>query len=338
MRKFVMFLFILLLVLAACAMPDEAELLPPMVDEPREHSLWVVPVLRGDISYDSSILAAHAPASTANQSFVFANTPILEVFIAVGDRVEQGDVLASLSIPEVQSQFDNLSQRQRDILFEIELTNERRQLAESLGRPVASYDALLANLNFEYDFNAELFEYVTALNEERYLRASKDGVVTRINFAQGETPNRMTFAVIANVAFPYFLVEDDFALQMAVGDRFRMNIGADFFDVEVIDPIVLGLPFDEGAQAGAFLVFADTVASPPRLTSASVGRIIIYTEVVEDVIHVPNFLIHQRDGRDFVYVVEDGFVSLRYVDIGFVGAAYTEIVNGLTEGELILRD
>jgi len=317
-------------------MPDEIELLPPMVEPPAEAAFWVTPVERGDISYEVSVPAIAVLPQTANQAFSITASPVLEIFVQVGSAVREGEILASLDVPQVQGQFDQINARQAAIRFEIGLLNDRRQLAVNFDRPTAGYDAMLASLNTEFSLNAELLEQVEELNAERYLRASKDGIISEIRFAVGETPNMNTFAVISNIVFPYFVVQGDTAADMAEGERFTMVLGANRFAVEVVNPADFDFPRSEDAEHETFMLFAD-VTEFPRITGATAARVILYTEIRENVLFIPSSLLHENDERSFVLVVEDGFRAMRDVTTGFVGGGLIEIVSGLEEGELVLQ-
>jgi len=331
-----LFLICLLLVFVGCAMPDEIELLPPMVEEPREQAFWLVPVERGDISYDASVPAIAVVPTITNQNFSLTGAPILEIFVQVGSTVHEGEIIASLDVPQVQGQFDQISSRQAAISFEIGLLNDRRQLAVNFSRPTAGYDAMLASLNTEFTLNAELLAHVTELNEQRYLRASKDGIISAINFDEGQMPGLSNFAGIANIAFPYFVVQGDAAADMLEGERFQMVVGSTIFAAEVVEPDTFGLPRSEDAENEAFLLFAD-VTEFPRITGATNARVLLHTEIREGVLFIPNSLLHNFEERTFVFIVEDGFRTMRDVVTGFVGGGFTEIVSGLEEGELVLQ-
>jgi macrolide-specific efflux system membrane fusion protein len=55
---------------------------------------------------------------------------------------------------------------------------------------------------------------------------------------------------------------------------------------------------------------------------------------VEDVLMVPNTAINSRGGQSYVHVVlADGTTEERTVTTGLSNSQYTEIINGLTEGE-----
>ncbi len=62
----------------------------------------------------------------------------------------------------------------------------------------------------------------------------------------------------------------------------------------------------------------------------------IAVEKKENVLRIPDLAVFEKDRKDFVYVVQGGKAGLREVKTGLEGEDYTEIVSGLSAGELVI--
>ena len=58
----------------------------------------------------------------------------------------------------------------------------------------------------------------------------------------------------------------------------------------------------------------------------------------DDVLVVPNEVINASTDGDFVYIVEDGVIKIKPVELGTVSVTHTEIKSGLKEGDKVVND
>lgn len=65
----------------------------------------------------------------------------------------------------------------------------------------------------------------------------------------------------------------------------------------------------------------------------------VYTKIIagekENALIVPNTAIRFEKGREFVYVIKNGKPIKRYIKTGWISENYTEVLDGLKEGEII---
>ena len=58
----------------------------------------------------------------------------------------------------------------------------------------------------------------------------------------------------------------------------------------------------------------------------------------KDVLALPPNVVHRAGENYYVYCEdENGLKSVRYIKTGLVGSKYVEIVEGLAEGEMVIR-
>ena len=122
---------------------------------------------------------------------------------------------------------------------------------------------------------------------------------------------------------------------MLPGMYFDMQVLGEAFTGRVIDPVVYGVDGRRGtgdfAHPAAYLILLDA----PVISGTVFASVHIVAAEARDVFFVPNLAINRVGDRDFVYVVEDGVRVIRYVEIGIVGNAVSEITSGLYEGEQV---
>ena len=351
MRRPVFFCILLLpLLLTGCFMlPEEVPALPPpQIVQPSERTLSTVPVARGDVRLEANPIAVYMPARVEIQRFAANGLPVMGIFVSFGDEVLEGDILAALELTGIHEELYELNSRHTRLNLELELLNQRyelaRRLAEESGEPMddTPFAALRGDLRAELDLLERLMVHVDNLNEDRYLRATMDGVITNVAaFSEGMLTNtRVAIAVISDRAFSSFVVQGPMAELMYPGDRFEMTLEDEIFLMEVVNPDDFGFiraiqPLEEGDNviAEAFLAFVD---APPQ-GNATRGMVHMPFEEVLDVLYIPVSALHRHEGRQFVYIIEDGLRLIRDVVTGFEGEGYIEIVSGLVEGELVLK-
>ena len=53
---------------------------------------------------------------------------------------------------------------------------------------------------------------------------------------------------------------------------------------------------------------------------------------------LPSNVVYSADGKSYVYCEDaDGLKSVRYITTGLSGGKYVEILDGLAEGEMVIR-
>jgi len=347
-------------------LPGEAPALPlPYVSHPEERMFETLTVTRGDIRFEANPFAIYMPARVVSQRFATGGVPVLGIYVAIGDEVSQGDIIAVLDMPEIQNELDELYRRYTRLNLEMDILTERHGLAQRLGSADnAAFLSSQSSMRAEIELLERLLAHIGYQNEERYLRATMDGIITDVaTFVEGMvSDSRQAAAVISDQAFSSFVVQGESAELMNPGDRFEMTLANEIYLMEVIDPEEFGFvrdinPGGEGL-AEAFLVavyaLAEDTDDPddpdasagwmgaatwytPRQEFDSRGRIHMPLEEVLDVLHIPGSALHENEERRFVYVLENGLRAIRDVETGLEGGGLVEITSGLIEGDLVIQ-
>ncbi|MBZ0266774.1 efflux RND transporter periplasmic adaptor subunit, partial [bacterium] len=117
------------------------------------------------------------------------------------------------------------------------------------------------------------------------------------------------------------------------GQEITMHIDSTDSDllgvVRLISPIV-------DATTGTVKVTAEVVDHPEGTRAGDFAQMSIVTSKHDNVPLVPSHAVFEEQGQSVLYVVEDGKAVRRVVESGFVDGTRTEIVSGVSAGDLVV--
>jgi HlyD family secretion protein len=129
-------------------------------------------------------------------------------------------------------------------------------------------------------------------------------------------------------------------VRIAPGDPVRIEEwggeGALTGTVRLVEPDAFTEVSALGVEEQRVNVVADLAAPPPSLGSGYRVEAHIVTWQAEGVLTVPTSALFQRDGAWAVFAVEGGEAVLRPVEIGHRAAEAAEVLEGLSEGEVVI--
>jgi multidrug efflux pump subunit AcrA (membrane-fusion protein) len=73
-----------------------------------------------------------------------------------------------------------------------------------------------------------------------------------------------------------------------------------------------------------------------KLMPDMTANVLIFLDQRRGVLTVPNKAVQREGQRKFVLVLDKGAPDRRYVDVGWKDQSYTEILDGLREGDLVI--
>jgi len=333
-----MILFLLFLLAGCFAMPAEAPAPPLVVTVPEVSPPRTIIPAHGDVLRTSIISVQDVPVREERLVFGTPGLTVRGIYVSVGDWVAEGDIIAELELPYIQTRLD-AALREREWLMldlsQLQARHEHRlwEAAQS-GMPVddVSYitqqELILSRLN-GIDIR---IDYLQSRNDMRYLRTTMDGIVTTVlHFQEGMQSDALrTVATVTDQSQMIFRAQAPEPGLMRVGDYFEIYIDQVPYLAQVVDVEPLGL---------SEIVFLEVVGeNQPELTATTRSWIYLILEEARDVLFIPRSALRQTAARAFVYVLEDGVRVLRDVEIGVVGNNTVEIVSGLSGGELVLNE
>ena len=282
---------------------------------------------------------------------VGARTPgkVVELPINVGDKVDQGQVIARIEqddliakvklqeaiLAEARAEESRLSkdyERDKQLQAGHSISDQKFDLTEGLYEMAK---ARILKAQAELDFSKAQLSYAT-------ITAPIKGTVASVNTIQGETVttglNAPTFIRIIDLDRLEVLAYVD---ENDIG-KVRLNQGAIFtvaahpateFNGKVTS-IYPSATIQDNVVYYITSISGDN--SERKLMPDMTANVLIFMDQRKGVVTVPNKAVHREGQRKFVTVLEKGSPERRYVDVGWKDQSYTEILDGLREGDLVV--
>lgn len=336
-----------MLAAGGCGLLPEEEVAPtpPVLYAYEKVEYTMAEVTRGDIVATTKVTFRYKPTRQEMISFDVNGAALSGIYVAVGDNVEAGALLAELDDEGLAEQIESqreviagyertLASMKEDLDLELEgydiriaADPENEGLADARAAAVENYNVERETVDLRLSVAETKLSELEEASERRRLYAPIDGTVTYIkavdpsNFSSVAGEVFMTISDKSTLAFS----ADDSKAQglFAVGDEVEININGDLY------PSVITAA--EGKTAS--LEPVDHIAN---IDESSYGTVTIVTEGVYDVLCVPSSAVKSANGQPIVYILKDGVRTLHEVEVGFSTNGVTEIVSGLEEGEQVI--
>lgn len=336
------------LLLTGCGKTEEAPLV--MVDSEEDVvSYSLVQVTYDDVILTKKMDCTYSQSKAQEVSFNVTGKYVDKVYVSEGDVVKKGDLLCELSSSSLEEEIENLeySVKKNELKlsnYDMEEALDIQDLYTYGGAPSAervesikkSYEKkrTLTNDDLEFD-REELNKKRKELRESR-LYATLDGVVYNLKKnLEGSTSKAGT--VVMNIVDgsdckfevpgienkKYFKdgqpVDMTISFSSASGDYVLLPYEIDSWTDKMIFTVYTG-PENEGIDVGTR------------------GTITVVEDQKEHVLSLPKEVVHMAGDEVFVYLLnEDNIRTIKYITIGLYGDERVEILEGLSEGEKVVR-
>ncbi len=255
---------------------------------------------------------------------------VVELLVEEGDLVEEGQALARLDGERLRLELlaaeANLDKARAEFKRNGDL-NERGLISASM------FD------NLQYDLEALEAVYELKKLAYRYstIRAPINGVVASREIKQGQTleANDLAFRITdTSELIAYLQIPQSELPKFAVGHAADVKVasmpGTEFVaTIGRISPTI-------DTRNGTFRATAFIGNAAGDLAPGMFGRFTISYERHADALVIPATALIDEDDESTVYVVSDGTVSLRKVRTGIESDGRIEILDGLTEDDLVV--
>ena len=319
------------------------------VSEPVGTPVEVTTVTHGDLAAQARL---SGKVSAAREVSILAplSAKVTAVYVRVGDKVENGQVLFSLDKSDLQTSYSSLSS---------EYTRTKELLEAQVQQAQTNYDNTAALLEVGAASQLELdTARVTLLSAQTSMastlqqlednlqtlrdtmadadvKSTMDGMVSSLSVVVGATASPTSPAAVITERGSQVTVSVSEAVQpyLSIGDTAQVIISS--ASDEAIEATVRTISPSAGAMTQLFDVVLD-LPEGTTLTAGMFATVLFETERRENVITVPTEAILNDGVSQSVYVVEDGLASQRVLTTGLVGDGVTEVVEGLTGGEQLV--
>ncbi len=326
-------------------------------------------VVRGDVTYEleeelhlvNYVENKYGLSSKLMDSMMLKDVAFDKLYVSVGDKVKKGDVLLTMSSKSLEDEIDSYTEQKEKAQLEKIHYNNRTAIDNE-------EDNSMAIARCDQDINVAT-GYLTELESKKEnltIRADEDGEVIDISdqAISGTMSNTDGLLTIASGDDTYFL-ETEEKTTLSVGQivtstnkllRYDMvvtNVEKSSAGTKVYFKI-LGIEgkVENEAELAASLV---GMASPGDATETDAEndtkvsdreKIIVHgltvpiaEETRKDVLYVASSAVTERDGRYFVFMIDEhGARVSREIKVESVLGEYAIITDGLVEGDEVLAE
>jgi len=313
-----------ILALAGCfLLPQEDEYLQPPLRAPDRIEYTTVEVTIGSIADEVRGNGAVEARSGETVSFGAISGRLKDLHFNAGHDVQEGDLLAELLNDDLLEALE----RQEIYTRLAEIDFERNRRGSRLDREVAQLRLDLSKLDLK-----KAQENV----EKTFLFAPMSGRITySTNIKTGEyiEPFKSIFTIV-DMTDLCLRISSDFVSKVPLGATVRFTLNNETHYGTVVQVPSLN-PADVSDRNVAVIESESLNFDEIRLGAAFT---IIYERArVDDAIVIQSSLIRREGTRTYVVLLENGVPVERAVVIGISTTSYTEIIEGLFEGELIIQ-
>jgi len=369
MKRIAVILFSLLL-LTGCAKAPEEEVKIITEESSEGGSYSFVAVKRGTITNEIGINCKYVPGEQVECAFSEQDREVAEVLVERGDLVKKGQVLARQNVEEFEEsileeqhamEMAQLSIKQLQDMqaMELDIMKQSFEYQDKETRDEEEYKLNVEEINRAYeqqivDLQDEITVHGLRIQEyQSYIRngtltAPVSGVVmTSHSDLVGEISKSAEEVVTINrkedLVFESTELEKQEYLEEGVPYHVIVEKGAKQRVVEVFYR-----PDAEGVAESEAETDTETkiktlqfeVKSPDlQILSGDTGTIWVEKEKKENVLYLPNDVLYIGAGKAYVFVMgENGIRKICYVKTGISDRENTEILEGLEEGDYVLRE
>lgn len=267
------------------------------------------------------------------------NTAISDKQTAQASLDKANSDLASLQVPDVDDAGYTELKAQYDAKYA-----EWQAAYQAANTPTADAGMTAAESE-SLDISDNLAE-LTALTPEELLekgregmKADMDGVIASVDPLQTNSAAQgaalFSIASMENVRVRIEISPDDYS-KMKTGTAVTITVGEDTYEgtLSSVDNIAVQ------NESGTPIIGAQIHINDPdeNICIGATAKVRMTVAESKNVLLVPTEVVNASTDGDFVYVIENGVVRERPVELGTSSATETEIVSGLEEGEQVVSD
>lgn len=205
---------------------------------------------------------------------------------------------------------------------------------QSLEKSIATAKAELE------DFSERLADFDAFVGEDGTVYAQGDGLITRVYYEEGDTLKQestlITYVQEDSYVLSIDISEEDIPY-VEVGDAVTIVFTA--YPEETYNGRIEEIVSTKNSESTATVSYPVTVrveGDTSKLYGGMTGDVTFVTDQVEKVNYVSRKAIQKEDGKSYVLIKDEaGEMVRKEVETGFTDGVSIQIVNGLSEGDVI---
>lgn len=331
--------------------PKEEEVVLVQEEENVMYSTAIVEY--GEVVESAKITCKYTPTEYEELAFGVDDRLIERVEVKKGDIVTKGDLLASADVEDLEDTIWELEYQIKHQTMELKHVQELKKQdietentlyvhTKKTEEAKEDHEEALLDIEDQYHDRIQDLEDSIALNQKRLMQYQEDwdggriiagisGEVTYVAESLEDTysDKDIKVATISNLESCYFIADEvtraDF---FAEGETYEL-----VYQHEGEESLVEVTPVN--MEQWETQMFFKPV-NEEIFEHGDEGNIYMELGKKDNVLYVPKEAVHETTDSKFVYVVENELIGMRYVETGLEGEAVTEIVSGLSQGEIVV--
>lgn len=252
---------------------------------------------------------------------------VTSVNVDVGAVVSQGNVLFTVDNTDLQAQV-NQAKSAVD-LAKSNYDNTKKQLGKTISPELDMLKIQVDQAELSYN------QAQNALNDAN-ITSPISGLVSEVNINQGGIASNAQPSVVlidTNKMYVRVDVPENMIGKIAVGDKAITQIPSVEFSNEGVVELISPMP-DTRTQMYFLKVLITDV--PETLKPGMFAKVVLDVNPKEGVISVLSDSIIEDGTKKYVFIEQDGIAEKREVVTGIDSGEYTEVISGVTIGEMVL--
>ncbi|MDI3518047.1 MAG: HlyD family secretion protein [Caldanaerobacter sp.] len=312
-------------------------------------------------------------SKSKQEFYIFSPTKVLKVYVSVGDQVKKGDRLLELETQDLSIQYQIAKKQLEMAQIQLEaLKNLKQKQTEQSQIPTPSLpqQAPASEQSIPHQTQAQFQQPTSSLSlddqiklqekqveiaelnlksiqqnmnkMQKYVTADFDGTVTSLNAKENN--------YFTSTQFPAITVEDLQNLQVVLdvnpydavslseGQQAYIHFAGKTFEGKVnkISPTASKVMSQTGGDS-VVKVYVDILNNDGTIKPGFKVDVDIKIGEKKDTIKIPSeAIVTDKNGNEFVYVVENGIAKQRKVKTGLVSDLETEILEGANVGDKVI--
>ncbi len=258
-----------------------------------------------------------------------------------GQLTECYETLAGLPVVDTMptQQFAQNAEYER----QMELMDKR--YSELISQKLTSEEKIVTESTIkQYEDNVKIAQ-IQEKSAQNDFDIAKKGVISTVS---GTVMERLVDdGAIPEAGTPLFVVQPDTGYKatlmvsrydiesVELGQKAEVTIGQNVYDgtVSAISPVATTSDASGKPKVKVEISFDDKNVRPTIGLEASIQ---IFTKQQKSVLNIPDKALYSEDDGKYVYVLDNGKALKRSVEAGASGGGFTEILSGLSEGDVVI--
>lgn len=330
-----------LLPLSGCFLLPEEETPPVMavLDEESAETYQFSYVTRGDLEKWASITCRFQSLQQEHLTFQYDGRAVGAVYVAVGDDVEPGQLLAELENDELDIQLETAENALNQLSQELESARSNLAIVSSssdLSWQTEQYQATVTRLEEDYYIAEMRVSELRTQKQSECIYAGIEGTVSYVRSYNVSDPDN-DYIVVSDRGDACFYADTEHYASMPAGMEVVLNTDEGEVSCVVTEASELGFPEPTVSDKGTSRVYFVPTTELAMMTDSSKAKLELLLDSRRDVLIVQARAVFFAGGQAYVYYEnENGVREAKPVELGLKITGKYEVLSGLSEGEALI--